>query len=146
MSHFDFAQLIEDIGLNYDDDTDLSVSLDKRGIKDDIKAGLDRAGKAVVKVANDAKQKADRAAEDLAKKFKAKTQQLQNAANNLAAQAKKDLDQLYNKYKSTVDEIKGDIQTLMKFLQGTPIKIPFDETPRDSKLQNPFEVLLTNFP
>lgn len=138
LSHFDFEQLISDIVLNYDEESDLDTSvLDKR-IFDALAEKAKQAGRNIAKSVNTGFKKTTQAAGALANTIKAVPKQVETKVKEIVSQAKKDLDRTFNEFKDKVKDIQGDVETLMEFLKGTPIEIPLNEEPRDSK----FMVLL----
>lgn len=135
LSHFDFENLISDISLNYDQESDLDTSVLEKRIFKSLTEGAKNAAKNIAQGVNIGFKKTTQAAGALANTIKAVPKKVETKVKDFVSQAKKDLDRTYIEFKDKVKDIQGDVETLMEFLKGTPIEIPLNEEPRDSKLR-----------
>jgi hypothetical protein len=127
LSHFDYADVVSAITLQDNEVISGNGTLSKRFVgplakklvdvaKQGAHATMQAVGGAAKRVADETQNAANRA-----------KQALNNSINSLKGQ----LRVTYDHFQAAVKDIQDGAQTLVEFLNGRPIEIPFDESPKD---------------
>lgn len=134
LSHFDYADIVADIALEYGDDISTDDgALSKRAIGDDFRRGLQRAKQA----AEDALNKTKNGAKALKNNVQGAVQKVEAKLKDTFQGLQGQLKETFIKFEGLVKDVKDGAETLAAFLKGQPIEFPLDMEPMDLTLPRP---------
>ncbi|KAF2820090.1 hypothetical protein CC86DRAFT_412555 [Ophiobolus disseminans] len=135
LSHFDYADTVAEIALQWGEDNYLNATLSKRAfpvpqfVKDTVNG--------VKRVANVGIQGVVKGAEAVKTGVQTGVKKVEQTVTNAANELKGKVKQSFDEFKDLVKDVKDGASTLVAFLTGTPVELPFSEEPLDLTLPRP---------
>jgi hypothetical protein len=127
IDHFDYADVVSDIALEWNMTSTFNETLTKRDVSDffkaraqEIKRGATAGFNGVVKGAQAIKTGVQTAAN-----------KVESTVSNAFSDLKGAVKQSFDQFKDSVKDVKDGLDALADFVRGKPIELPFSEEPLD---------------